>query len=941
VIAMTWAVVAPAQLVVWGSEDGTRPSNLGDVIQISMSYHHAAALKADGTVVCWGDNNWGQCNVPPDLKDVVQISAGWSDTLALKKDGTVVAWGYSDEPMPSGLTDVVQVAASYFTNFALKRDGTVVYWGLHMKRDPHTGTPLLKDPMLVPAGLKNVIKIAAGSWNCLALKKDGTVVAWGFNDKGVSNVTVGLKNVVDIAVGYTSGMALLKNGKVICWGTNDSGVLNVPPGLEGVVQISAYEQHVLALREDGTVVAWGRNYEKQCDVPANLSGVGQISAGYYASAALRTIGLSFAAPSIKVGDQVKGTVTLTRKYSTAMEVTLSSSDPTLLLPERVTIPAGKQSADFTATAEGPLPSDIPIKVRASFGYGAAVASVMVTAIGATLDLSTYSLVGGSDTVVTGKIILSSALMKDTSLELSSDDPSISVPRSVDTRTGEKSVTFEIAHSMTPTKKAVTISVSQAGVVLATKKINLDVLTPKLKLNPASVNAGESSVATVTLNAKVGAATKVALATDQPSSVTLPATVTIPAHSSSATAKLTTATAGSPSAEIKATVNGQTVIANLAIVKLEASLTPSVATVVGGSTAEVTATIQLKSAQAKTTTFRLKSSDLVALAVPDSVTVKAGEKSVTFNAYHTMRVAKKVVTISALVGGSSLASTQVTILPMRATLLLKPAAVIGGQTAVATLTLNAPTASALDVALSADHTALITLPPSVQVPIHASSATASIPTTFVSKATKVTVTAKANGASSTAALTLAASRKLKAFQITSDTVGDTDLLGAVTLDAVVKADQTVTVVSTDPAVHVAPVIVPAGKLTADFAFVMDDVETAKTVTLTATAGPASLTKTITIRPMGPSELTLSASRVKRGESLTGTVKFPLPGKSPSKAITLTSDDSTAIVPATVSLAGGQVEVSFKIRTVRGKNPRWVTITASRNGISVTARFQLVP
>jgi hypothetical protein len=50
-------------------------------------------LRADGTVVAWGDNSVGQTNVPAGLSNVVSIACGSAHNLALRADGWVIAWG--------------------------------------------------------------------------------------------------------------------------------------------------------------------------------------------------------------------------------------------------------------------------------------------------------------------------------------------------------------------------------------------------------------------------------------------------------------------------------------------------------------------------------------------------------------------------------------------------------------------------------------------------------------------------------------------------------------------------------------------------------------------------------------------------------------------------------------------------------------------------------
>jgi len=62
------------------------------VAAIAAGVYHSLALKADGTVIGWGNNDFGQITVPPGLTGVKAISATYFHNLALKVDGSVIGW---------------------------------------------------------------------------------------------------------------------------------------------------------------------------------------------------------------------------------------------------------------------------------------------------------------------------------------------------------------------------------------------------------------------------------------------------------------------------------------------------------------------------------------------------------------------------------------------------------------------------------------------------------------------------------------------------------------------------------------------------------------------------------------------------------------------------------------------------------------------------------
>jgi hypothetical protein len=132
------------------------------VISVSAGNYHSLALKCDGTVVAWGGNDDGECDVPEGLNNVVAISAGGMHNLALKADGTVMTWGWNGEgqcDLPSNLTGVSAIAAGWQHSLAVQSDGEVVAWGGRAPWDPNG---MLQDP---PEGLNDVVAIAASNSN--------------------------------------------------------------------------------------------------------------------------------------------------------------------------------------------------------------------------------------------------------------------------------------------------------------------------------------------------------------------------------------------------------------------------------------------------------------------------------------------------------------------------------------------------------------------------------------------------------------------------------------------------------------------------------------------------------------------------------------------------------------------------------------------------------
>jgi YVTN family beta-propeller protein len=196
-------------------------SGLLGVVAIAGGVTHSLALKSDGTVWAWGNNGNGQLgngtfvasNTPVQasgLSGIVAIAADGIGfhSIALKSDGTVWAWGdnelgelgngtftESDTPVQvSGLSGVVAIAAGGYHSLTLMSDRTVWDWGANDSGELGNGSFATSPPEGIPlsaqvSGLNGVVAIAGGGGHSLVLvSPNSPPTATNVNIIGTPNV---------------------------------------------------------------------------------------------------------------------------------------------------------------------------------------------------------------------------------------------------------------------------------------------------------------------------------------------------------------------------------------------------------------------------------------------------------------------------------------------------------------------------------------------------------------------------------------------------------------------------------------------------------------------------------------------------------------------------------------------------------------------------------
>ena len=349
-------------------------------------------------------------------------------------------------------------------------------------------------------------------------------------------------------------------------------------------------------------------------------------------------------------------------------------------------------------------------------------------------------------------------------------------------------------------------------------------------------------------------------------------------------------------------------------------------------------------------IQLSSSSIDAPLPTPSFTIPEGQNQQTFSINTRPVSATETVTISASSADQTVSAT-FSIVPSPSTMILalSPSSVNGGDLVTGTVSFTPALAVAATVLLTSDNPAA-QVPGSVQVPA-AGVGTFTISTTSVSSPQTATLNATygSSRASATLQINPASSVALAAIQLDKSAVtgGDT-VFGTVTLSALSPTGgTTVQLQSSDPSIALvqASTIIPGGQASARFSISTYAVSSARTVTITGTAGGATKSTSLVINPAGTvtlSGFSVAPNPIYGGSAATGTLMLSDLAPSGGATVTVQSSDSSLVqVPATVTIPQAADSYDFVITTTPVDGSESVIVTATYKGSSASLIVTLFP
>ena len=288
------------------SRVATKQGRRNTVETLSSGGEHGCRLPGDGSLLCWGRDQYGQLGdgkVGPDVTAPQRVmggskwrsvSSGGASTCGIKNSGKLFCWGVNHRGQIGDGSEKVRakpvvvskktkwqsVNASWFNTCGITSRAKLYCWGDNAAGQ--LGNAKVKQsakPVKVPGGKWASVNV--GSRYVCGTKTDGSLWCWGgnlFGQLGIGSFAgkdrparVGTSTTwAEVSTSWTHTCARTTAGAVYCWGRNTYGALGngnvtttatpqLVTGARKAVDVTTFEGGSCLLEDGGQVWCWGNN----------------------------------------------------------------------------------------------------------------------------------------------------------------------------------------------------------------------------------------------------------------------------------------------------------------------------------------------------------------------------------------------------------------------------------------------------------------------------------------------------------------------------------------------------------------------------------------------------------------------------------------------------------------------------------------------------------